>query len=128
MSKVEFGLLLLAWTALPLLMAGMAVAMNYSNNDVSEFENCDDVYNTLHSKVRDNTYSNKVFETVEASNNCKMLNHIIAQNDHIIKQNDWNNCIAKHKEAHWYSPPNDDASGLGTQSYDDLERHCGVMP
>lgn len=59
----------------------------------------------------------------------RCFNIIIDQNRQIIEKLDWQNCILKHKEARQYDPPNDYApNGWVTQSYYQLEQHCGEMP
>lgn len=52
---------------------------------------------------------------------CVMLNHI-------IDQNDWTNCVLKHKEARGYNAPNNDNYGWDVQDFNSLVKHCGEMP
>lgn len=56
------------------------------------------------------------------------IQKLYEQNERVEKKLDWNNCIAKHKEARDYQPPNDDSGFFETQTYQDLVKHCGEMP
>ena len=66
--------------------------------------------------------------SITNKNECGILTPPYQCIDKIIKQNDWANCVLKHKEAHSYDPPNDDSTPFHAQNYDDLVTHCGEMP